>query len=141
MRTFLLITLFCICWTYHYGDQNKPEDPVLSTFDEELSIPSPSTRTGKDIELYTIDHLIVATEQNLTYQKRLRDFVIQYKDLQKRFTVDVDNKKLAGEMIETAHATISFIKKHHLTHLFHPDFIKELDFFAQFNSDNQISTP
>ena len=107
--------------------------------DEDFALPWQTEEHDPEIE--TATHLIQVTEKNLHDQKELLDRLQRFKEAQKLFLNDANNKQLANIMIETATEALSFIKENSLEHLFSQDFLKEMTFFSQFNSSKEIASP
>ena len=97
-----------------------------------------NTATSQDPEISVLDNLIEVTQKNLNNQKLLHQKLIHFKEVQKKYIEDTDNKKLAEDMIYSANEVLQVIESSHLMHLFNVDFMKDIEFFAQF-SGNDIS--
>ena len=79
-----------------------------------------------DAQITVLELLITATTRSLEQQQYLLSSIKEYKQAHTLFSQDANNKRKASEMIEKANSTHRLILESHLSHLFSPEFIKEL---------------
>lgn len=82
-------------------------------------------------ELSKLDHLIEITTKNLETQKRLRDYLMDYKQLEKNYLKNPQDKTLLFRFVKTARQLLNTIKENHLEHIFSSEFMNELNLLSQ----------
>lgn len=78
-----------------------------------------------------LDLLIESTEWSLTQQKRLREQIREYQELQKEYLKSSEDNERLYALIKSAYAVLTTIKSLHLETAFDPDFISELSLLSK----------
>ncbi len=82
-------------------------------------------------EIARLDQLIEATEQSLEGQKRLRERIEQYRELQVSYLSNSDDNELLFQLIKSAYTILESIKAQHLETAFEPEFLSELSVLSR----------
>ena len=82
-------------------------------------------------ELSHLDQLIDATEKSLAQQRRLRELIGQYQEMQKRYLDNSEDNELLFQLIKTAYTILESIKAQHLELAFEPEFLSELSLLSK----------
>lgn len=108
-------------------------------------ITSDTPKGAKEInvnnELSMLDNLIEVTQQSVDSQKKLRDLIRLYQTLQTQYLQNEDDKELLYKIVRVAYLASESIKENHLSQIFDPDFLKELNLFAQIAAKRGIPKP
>lgn len=91
-------------------------------------------RAAADPNLAALDALIVATEQTLATQRKVRQMVSDYFTLRAEYTENQQNKQLIVRLVKMATGLLEVIQANHLADAFDADFMHELTFFSQIAS-------
>lgn len=94
-----------------------------------------------DNEITRLDALIQATQQSLEGQKKLRERILEYKQIQETFLKKPEDNDLLFRLVKSAYRTLEVIKENHLTQTFDPDFIDELTVLSQAANKRGIPKP
>lgn len=103
--------------------------------------PNASVRDPEELlntEISRIDTLILATQQSLEGQKKLRELVAEYKKTQETYLKHPQDNDLLLKLVKSAHRTLEAIKENHLIQTFDPEFINELTVLSQAASKRGI---
>jgi hypothetical protein len=95
---------------------------------------TPARSTGKmmvENEISTLDSLISVTEKNLLVQQQLKKKIGEYQTMQAKYMENTDNAELLFKVARSAKSILADIEENHLTHNFGPEFMKEIQLFAQ----------
>lgn len=92
-------------------------------------------------ELSMLDNLIEVTQQNIDNQKKLRDLIRLYQTLQAQYLQNEDDKELLYKIVRVAYLASESVKENQLSQIFDPDFLKELNLFAQIAVKRGIPKP
>jgi hypothetical protein len=92
-------------------------------------------------ELARLDHLIEATTKSLDNQRKLREILIEYKQVEKLYLKNPEDKNLLFRFIKMAYQLLNSIKDNHLEHTFSPEFINELTLLSQIANKKGTSKP
>ncbi len=92
-------------------------------------------------ELSILDNLIEVSEQNVETQKKLRDLIKKYQQLQSQYLQDEQNKEVLYKLVRVAYQASEIIKENHLSQVFDPDFLSELNLLAQIGQKRGIPSP
>lgn len=90
-------------------------------------------------QLATLETLIALSKRTLAKTEDLREQIEAYKSIQERFFENTQDKELLYNMMKSAHFILKSIKADHLTHLFDPEFLDELQMMSQIF--NKIGLP
>ena len=99
----------------------------------------PSTITANDLVM--LDNLIEATQKSIENQKILRQQIKDYQKLQLQYLNNSQDNELLYRMVKSAYAISNTIKENHLTQAFSPEFMSEINLFAQVASKRGIPRP
>lgn len=87
-----------------------------------------------------LDTLISGTEKQLEAEKKLRDQVVKYVQVQQKYAQNTQDKELATKVVRKASFLYKKIKELELTQAFDQKFLSELAFFSNI-ADKQKTTP
>jgi hypothetical protein len=107
-------------------------------------IPAPAVKDPTALlgnELARIDMLILATQQSLESQKKLREQIAEYQKIQEYYLKHSQDNEVLFRMIKIAYATLNTIKDNHLEQTFDPDFISELTVISQVAKKRGVPKP
>lgn len=107
-------------------------------------IPAPSVKDPAALlgnELARLDMLIVATQQSLESQKKLREQIAEYQKIQEYYLKHTQDNEVLFRMIKSAYMTLNTIKENHLEQTFDPDFISELTIISQVAKKRGVPKP
>lgn len=124
---FFSLLSFCMCFYAH------------SAVSGLSNIKDPSQLINN--ELRRLDTLIQATEQSLEGQKKLKELIIQYQNIQDQFLNDTQNNDLLFQLVKSAYRALQSINENHLIHTFDPEFISELTTLSQIATKRGIPKP
>lgn len=88
-----------------------------------------------DPELEVMEELIQATQKSLKFQKNLFLSLIAFKEARASFVEDPTSRKKASVLVKAAKCVQKELEQDHLTHLFSPDFLHEIQFFNQLGTE------
>jgi len=89
-------------------------------------------------ELASLEALIQVTEHNIELQKTLRTQLAEFIKLKEIFIKTPDDKELLFRVAKLAKQAVDLIKEDHLTSTFEPQFLSELNLFANLASKRGI---
>lgn len=92
-------------------------------------------------QLKIIDSLIHLEEVKLEKHKELKTLILSLKEKEDAFLLDPDNKKKAYNLVSTARQALEIIAEMKIEHLFSPDFLKDLTFYASIAGKSKPSRP
>lgn len=107
-------------------------------------IPIPSVKDPAALlgtELGRLDMLILATQQSLESQRKLREQIAEYQKIQEYYLKHSQDNEVLFRMIKSAHMTLNTIKENHLEQTFDPDFISELTIISQVAKKRGVPKP
>ncbi len=93
-------------------------------------------------EVQTLKELMSTTQKSLEGQERVLEALIAFQKARIDFVENSDNARLGTVLVKTAMLLQREAEREHLTHLFSPDFLYELQFFNQVGEEAlQSRTP
>ena len=82
-------------------------------------------------EIARLDQLIEATQRSLEQQRKLREMIRQYQQIQTKYLNDSEDNELLYQLIKSAYAILENIKAQHLETAFEPEFLSELSVLSK----------
>lgn len=128
MRFLFFIILFCGGTLF----ADKPLPQIAPIKDPSLLV---------DNEITRLNSLILATEQSLEAQKKLKSALIEYNKLQELHFKNPQNNDILLRMAKSGHRALTLIKNYNLVQTFDADFINELTVFSQAAAKRGIPKP
>lgn len=122
MKAFYTFLMLCVATSLYTNDGIHPITNDLPFVDE--------LDPKRESEMAKLDQLIAATRIGLESQLRLRDLLLEYLQVQKIYMENTKDKQNGFRMVRKAGEVFERIQENHLTHLFDPEFLSEIAFFA-----------
>lgn len=117
----ILFLSLCLSYIGLYADLEIPYTPLVEKVDMD----------PHEDELVAIERMILLTEQQIIAQKKIKNLITEMRHNKEIFLKSEDSKLHALYLISAAEECLDLIRKHHLYHLFSPDFMEELAVFAK----------
>lgn len=132
---------------------NKRFIHSLLTVFTSLTIMSPLSAVGMDLprvsdassdvtgEVQTLNEIIAMTKESLKAQEIIRNKTKAYHQLQIAYLNDPEDRELLFRMVKSSYKLLELINNNHLRHVFTPEFLHELEVFAQVAVKRGIPRP
>ena len=126
MRSFLLLVVICVMSGHIHAEQavTPPPATVIQQVDDERS---------------QIDTLMKATQASLERQKQVREFIVNYKNIEKACVGKPNDSALLNQLAKAGKQTYEAIDENGLTDYFRPEFIRDLQKLKQIADKKTIS--
>jgi hypothetical protein len=88
--------------------------------------------------LESLEQTIECTGKKLEEQKKIKNLLLEFTDLKKRFIKETTTKNEAWRMVKLSSEMIKLIEREHLETLFTLEFLEELKVFSIFANKTSI---
>lgn len=85
--------------------------------------------------------MITITKEHLRGEEMIRSKIEAYRQLQQQFTSHPGNSELLYKMVRESDRLLELINRHHLRHAFSPQFVGQLELFAEKSERREIPRP
>jgi hypothetical protein len=85
-----------------------------------------------------LEQSIERTQKNIDIQQKLKEMLVNLKELKKRFVKEETSKEEAWKMVKISSNALQLIESEHLEHLFAVEFIEELKILSSYAKKTSV---